>query len=107
AHPRPAPRATGASAAGLRFPLLPGPRAPATRRHRDDGQPARPRPTHGSVTTTAPPRRPAPPICPFFVVIVNGAYIVILGGGQHPVPRPRPRLPVHRVLRCHPRRRRD
>ena len=37
------------------IPLPPGPRAPATRRHRDDSDPARSRPARGSVTTTAPP----------------------------------------------------
>ena len=37
------------------IPLLPGPRAPANRRHRDDGEPARPRPARGAVTTTATP----------------------------------------------------
>ena len=37
------------------IPLLPGPRAPAPRRHPDDGEPARTRPARGSVTTTAPP----------------------------------------------------
>ena len=43
-------------------------RAPDRQRQRDD---------HGAAVTTS------PPICRFFVVIVNGAYVFRFGGGQH------------------------
>ena len=42
----------------------------------------RQRDDHGATVTTNPADMSVPPICPFFFVVVNGAYVVRFDGGH-------------------------
>jgi hypothetical protein len=48
----------------------------------------RQRDDHGATVTTNPADMSVPPICPFFFVVVNGAYVVRFDGGQQSGPPP-------------------